>query len=78
MVSVVLAGRRPEEVAVDMVEGVIVVNRLEGDAALRFRTTLLEAARSAPAPAAPAPPPAAAADRPASATPVAPRHTQAA
>lgn len=70
MVSVVLVGRRPEEVAVDMVEGVIVVNRLEGDAALRFRTTLLEAARSAPAPAAPAPPP--------SATPVAPRHTQAA
>ena len=60
VVSVVLAGRRAEEVAIDMVEGVMVVNRLEGDAALRFRTTLLEAtgavSRSAALPA-PAPPP---------------------
>ena len=53
VVSVVLAGRRTEEVAIDMVEGVMVVNRLEGDAALRFRTTLLEAtgATSRPVPA---------------------------
>jgi hypothetical protein len=32
-----------EEVRADMVEGVVVVNRLDGEAALRFRTALLEA-----------------------------------
>ena len=43
VVSVVLKGRPADEVAADMVEGVLVVNRLEGEAALRFRTALLEA-----------------------------------
>jgi hypothetical protein len=43
VVSVVLKGRSADEVAADMVEGVLVVNRLEGEAALRFRTALLEA-----------------------------------
>ncbi len=43
VVSVTLTGRSRDEVAADMVEGVLVVNRLEGEAALRFRTALLEA-----------------------------------
>jgi hypothetical protein len=43
VVSVVLRDRPWEEVASDMVEGVLVVNRLEGEAALRLRTALLEA-----------------------------------
>jgi hypothetical protein len=43
VVSVTLKGRSRDEVAADMVEGVLVVNRLEGEAALRFRTALLEA-----------------------------------
>lgn len=79
VVSVVLAGRRAEEVAIDMVEGVMVVNRLEGDAALRFRTTLLEATRTSSGPSdAPGP------DAPETTTPPAAalspmeRHTQAA
>lgn len=70
-----LAGRRAEEVAIDMVEGVMVVNRLEGDAALRFRTTLLEATRTS-SPAAPARSPEA--DVPSSEARVAERQTQAA
>jgi hypothetical protein len=32
-----------DEVRADMVEGVVVVNQLDGEAALRFRTALLEA-----------------------------------
>lgn len=32
-----------EEVRADMVEGVVVANRLDGEAALRFRTALLDA-----------------------------------
>ncbi|MFO7592114.1 MAG: hypothetical protein R6X23_14690 [Acidimicrobiia bacterium] len=78
VVSVVLAGRRAEEVAIDMVEGVMVVNRLEGDAALRFRTTLLEATRAStatPEPPAPAP---REPDVPSSEARVAERQTQAA
>ncbi|MEX2255558.1 MAG: hypothetical protein WEC34_08980 [Acidimicrobiia bacterium] len=43
VVSVVLRDRAWDEVASDMVEGVVVVNRLEGEAALRMRTALLEA-----------------------------------
>lgn len=42
VVSVVIRDRPWEEVASDMVEGVLVVNRLEGDTALRMRTALLE------------------------------------
>jgi hypothetical protein len=42
VVSVVIRDRPWEEVAGDMVEGVVVVNRLEGEAALRIRTALLE------------------------------------
>jgi len=48
VVSVTLKGRVRDEVAADMVEGVIVVNRLEGEAALRFRTALLEATGAHP------------------------------
>lgn len=43
VVSVQLKGRPFDEVRADMVEGVIVVNQLDGEAALRFRTALLEA-----------------------------------
>jgi len=50
VVSVTLKGRARDEVAADMVEGVIVVNRLEGEAALRFRTALLEAIGAPPTP----------------------------
>ena len=46
VVSVRLRERPFDEVVTDMVEGVLVANRLTGDAALRFRTTLLEAARN--------------------------------
>ncbi len=42
-----------DEVRADMVEGVVVVNRLDGEAALRFRTALLEALDGAPSPTAP-------------------------
>jgi hypothetical protein len=54
VVSVRMRDRPWDEVASDMVEGVVVVNRLEGEAALRVRTGLLEAlgaASAAPAPA---------------------------
>ena len=79
VVSVVLVGRRAEEVAIDMVEGVMVVNRLEGDAALRFRTTLLEATRtSSPSVAATPASPQPKADVPSSEARVAERQTQAA
>jgi hypothetical protein len=42
VVSVVIRDRPWDEVASDMVEGVVVVNHLQGEAALRVRTTLLE------------------------------------
>jgi hypothetical protein len=45
VVSVRLRDRRFDEVVADMVEGVLVTNRLDGEPALRFRTTLLEAVR---------------------------------
>lgn len=48
VVSVVLRDRPWDEIASDMVEGVLVVNRLEGEAALRMRTALLESLGSAP------------------------------
>ena len=41
--SVVIRERPWEQVASDMVEGVVVVNRLEGEQAVRARTVLLEA-----------------------------------
>jgi hypothetical protein len=42
LVSVRLHGRPFDEVVADMVEGVVVANRLTGDAALRARTALAE------------------------------------
>lgn len=42
VVSVTL-DRPFDEVRADMVEGVVVVNRLDGEAAMRFRTALLDA-----------------------------------
>jgi hypothetical protein len=42
-VSVQLKGRAFGDIATDMVEGVLVVNGLEGEAARRFRTTFLDA-----------------------------------
>ena len=46
VVAVRLRDRPFDEVAGDMVEGVLVANDLSGDAALRLRTSLLEAAGS--------------------------------
>ena len=43
VVSVVIKGREFDAVATDMVEGVLVVNRLEGEAVGRFRGALSEA-----------------------------------
>ena len=43
VVSVQVRDRSNEAVAADMVEGVVVANRLNGDAALRARTLLAEA-----------------------------------
>jgi len=43
VVSVQLRDRPHEAVAADMVEGIVVTNRLSGDAALRARTVLAEA-----------------------------------
>jgi hypothetical protein len=48
VVSVRLRDRPFDEVVTDMVEGVLVTNRLSGDAALRLRTSLLDAAHRAP------------------------------
>jgi hypothetical protein len=48
VVSVRLRDRPFDEVATDMVEGVLVANRLSGDAALRHRTALLDAAHRGP------------------------------
>lgn len=51
-VSVEVAGRPHEAVVADMVEGVVVVNRLAGADATRARTKLWEAVLSEEAPAA--------------------------
>jgi hypothetical protein len=48
VVSVRLHARPFAEVAADMVEGVIVVNRLEGEAATRMRAALTDAAHDPP------------------------------
>jgi len=40
VVAVRLAGRPPAAVAIDMVEGIVVANRLDGAAAHRLRATL--------------------------------------
>jgi hypothetical protein len=50
VVSVRLRDRPFDEVVTDMVEGVLVANRLAGEAALRHRTSLLDAARPGEAP----------------------------
>lgn len=42
-VAVAIQGRRFEAVVADMIEGVVVVNRLEGLAAMRVRTGLWQA-----------------------------------
>lgn len=75
VVSVTLKGRARDEVAADMVEGVLVVNHLEGEAALRFRTALLEATGAHPDPAPPSDVPS---TPPPSGARVAERQTQAA
>jgi hypothetical protein len=49
VVSVLLRGRPFDEVAADMVEGVIVVNGLQGEAATRMRATLADVAAGTPA-----------------------------
>jgi hypothetical protein len=46
LVSVTLRDRPFDDVVVDMVEGLVRANRLEGDAAARARGTLLEAAHA--------------------------------
>ena len=43
MVAVALHGRAFGEVVSDMVDGIIVANHLEGEAATRMRSTLLHA-----------------------------------
>ena len=48
VVSVLLRGRPFDEVAADMVEGVIVVNRLQGEAATRLRATLADVVADVP------------------------------
>jgi hypothetical protein len=48
VVSVRLRGRPFEEVVADMVEGVIVVNRLQGEAATRMRAALADAVADPP------------------------------
>jgi hypothetical protein len=49
VVSVQLRDRPFAEVAADMVEGVVVVNALEGEAATRMRAALATAAEETPA-----------------------------
>ena len=44
VVAVALHGRAFGEVVLDMVDGIIVANHLEGEAASRVRSTLLQAA----------------------------------
>jgi len=41
-------GRSSTEVLIDLVEGILVVNSLEGEAAVRFRRALLDAAGGLP------------------------------
>jgi hypothetical protein len=48
VVSVRMKDREFRDVAADMVEGVLVVNRVEGEAAERLRTTLADAAAPTP------------------------------
>jgi hypothetical protein len=48
VVSVTLRGRPFDDVVVDMVEGLVRVNRLDGDAARRFRGELLHAVTDDP------------------------------
>jgi hypothetical protein len=48
VVAVQLRGRPFAEVAADMVEGVIVVNGLQGEAATRMRGALADAAQDTP------------------------------
>jgi hypothetical protein len=48
VVSVTLRGRPFGDVVVDMVEGLVRVNRLDGDAAHRFRGELLHAVNDDP------------------------------
>ena len=43
MVAVVIQGRAFTEVVADMVDGVLVANRLEGEAAGRVRASLMRA-----------------------------------
>jgi hypothetical protein len=83
VVSVQLRGRSFDEVASDMLQGVLVANRLEGDAAVRWATMLAEALTVLPGAASPVGPPAApaATARPGLASPearMAERQTQAA
>lgn len=52
VVSVRLRDRAFDAVAADMVEGVIVVNRLEGEAATRMRVALTDATEPSEVPAA--------------------------
>ncbi len=48
MVSVAVRGRAFEDVAVDLVEGIVRINGLEGDAAAAARHELLDVVRVAP------------------------------
>ncbi|MBJ7261419.1 MAG: hypothetical protein JHD17_05800 [Acidimicrobiia bacterium] len=48
VISVVILGRSSTEVLIDLVEGILVVNSLEGEAAVRFRRALLDAAGGLP------------------------------
>ena len=52
VVAVAVQGRTFGDVVADMVDGIVVANRLHGEAARRVRATLLRAAREQHAPAA--------------------------
>lgn len=49
VVSVTVRGRPFDDVAADLVEGIVRVNRLQGDGAAQARRDLLDAVRSDPA-----------------------------
>ncbi len=53
MVAVAIRGRTVGEVLCDMVDGVLVANRLEGEIALRIRASLLHAITASPSDALP-------------------------
>ena len=53
MVAVALRGRIVGEVRADMVDGVVVANRLEGEIAVRIRASLLHAITASPSDALP-------------------------